>query len=93
MALILGVDRFMSECRALTNFIGNAVATIVVARWEGELDEERLAAVLDGDVETDEEGMPVRASPPDPRHPPPPPKGPHRGPFARQSSVAAPRSR
>ncbi|TMV75730.1 dicarboxylate/amino acid:cation symporter, partial [Thioclava sp. BHET1] len=39
MALILGVDRFMSECRALTNFVGNAVATIVVARWEGELDQ------------------------------------------------------
>ena len=46
MALILGIDRFMSECRALTNFIGNAVATIVVARWEGELDEDRLATVL-----------------------------------------------
>ncbi|MFO1141598.1 MAG: dicarboxylate/amino acid:cation symporter [Amaricoccus sp.] len=59
MALILGVDRFMSEVRALTNFVGNAVATIVVARWEGELDEERLAAVLNGDVETDDEGMPV----------------------------------
>src|SRR6218665_664370 len=40
MALILGIDRFMSECRAITNFIGNAVATVVVARWEGELDEE-----------------------------------------------------
>lgn len=38
MALILGIDRFMSECRAVTNFIGNAVATIVVARWEGALD-------------------------------------------------------
>ena len=62
MALILGVDRFMSECRALTNFIGNAVATLVVARWEGELDEERLAAVLDGEVETDEEGMPALAA-------------------------------
>jgi aerobic C4-dicarboxylate transport protein len=61
MALILGVDRFMSEVRALTNFVGNAVATLVVARWEGELDEERLAAVLNGDVETDEEGMPVAA--------------------------------
>jgi aerobic C4-dicarboxylate transport protein len=58
MALILGVDRFMSEVRALTNFVGNAVATIVVARWEGELDRERLAAVLNGEVETDEEGMP-----------------------------------
>lgn len=48
MALILGIDRFMSECRALTNFVGNAVATIVVARWEGELDEKRLAEVLSG---------------------------------------------
>ena len=62
MALILGVDRFMSEVRALTNFIGNAVATLVVARWEGELDQEQLAAVLDGKVETDEEGMPVLAA-------------------------------
>lgn len=48
MALILGVDRFMSECRALTNFIGNAVATIVVARWEGELDRDALNAALNG---------------------------------------------
>jgi aerobic C4-dicarboxylate transport protein len=42
MALILGIDRFMSECRALTNFIGNGVATIVVSKWENELDEETL---------------------------------------------------
>ncbi|TJV24263.1 MAG: dicarboxylate/amino acid:cation symporter [Mesorhizobium sp.] len=48
MALILGVDRFMSECRALTNFVGNAVATLVVARWEGELDEAKLARALAG---------------------------------------------
>jgi aerobic C4-dicarboxylate transport protein len=47
MALILGVDRFMSECRSLTNFIGNAVATVVVARWEGELDRDALARALD----------------------------------------------
>jgi len=46
MALILGVDRFMSECRALTNVIGNAVATLVVARWEGTLDREALAREL-----------------------------------------------
>jgi aerobic C4-dicarboxylate transport protein len=46
LALILGIDRFMSECRSLTNFMGNAVATIVVARWEGALDESRLAAAL-----------------------------------------------
>jgi len=44
MALILGVDRFMSECRSLTNFIGNAVATVVVGRWEGAVD----TAALDG---------------------------------------------
>ena len=48
MALILGVDRFMSECRALTNFIGNAVATVVVARWENALDTDQLNAALAG---------------------------------------------
>ncbi len=48
IALILGVDRFMSECRALTNFIGNAVATIVVARWEKGLDRDALNAALAG---------------------------------------------
>ena len=57
MALILGIDRFMSECRALTNFIGNAVATLVVARWEGELDRDALAAALNG------EPPPVRLGP------------------------------
>ncbi|KRB80737.1 C4-dicarboxylate transporter [Sphingomonas sp. Root710] len=46
MALILGIDRFMSECRSLTNFIGNAVATVVIARWEGALDREKLKAAL-----------------------------------------------
>ena len=46
MALILGIDRFMSECRSLTNFIGNGVATIVVAKWEGELDGETLRREL-----------------------------------------------
>ena len=46
MSLVLGVDKFMSECRALTNFIGNGVATIVVAAWEGELDRARLTAGL-----------------------------------------------
>lgn len=48
MALILGIDRFMSECRALTNFVGNAVATLVVARWEGELDQDRMRLALAG---------------------------------------------
>ena len=52
MALILGVDRFMSECRALTNFVGNAVASIVIARWEGELDARQLQLALAGTVAT-----------------------------------------
>ena len=43
MSFVLGIDKFMSECRALTNFIGNGVATIVVAAWEGELDRESCA--------------------------------------------------
>jgi aerobic C4-dicarboxylate transport protein len=46
LALILGIDRFMSEARALTNIIGNGVATIVIARWEGALDRPRLGAEL-----------------------------------------------
>ncbi|MFH3478221.1 dicarboxylate/amino acid:cation symporter [Xanthobacter variabilis] len=50
MALILGIDRFMSECRALTNFTGNAVATIVVARWENDLDKDMLDAALHGRI-------------------------------------------
>ena len=48
MALILGIDRFMSECRALTNLVGNACATIVVARWENALDKEKLALAMNG---------------------------------------------
>ena len=46
MVLILGIDRFMSECRALTNIVGNGVATIVVSAWEGELDRTKLAMAL-----------------------------------------------
>ena len=48
LALILGIDRFMSEARSLTNFIGNGVAAIVVARWEKELDPVRLTQELTG---------------------------------------------
>ncbi|HET8596357.1 MAG TPA: dicarboxylate/amino acid:cation symporter [Castellaniella sp.] len=61
MALILGVDRFMSECRALTNLVGNATASIVVARWEGELDKRQLDAALAGDtpLETDAHAQPL----------------------------------
>ncbi|MGZ5918585.1 MAG: dicarboxylate/amino acid:cation symporter [Hyphomicrobium sp.] len=46
MAIVLGIDKFMSECRAVTNFIGNGVATIIVSAWEGELDREALARGL-----------------------------------------------
>jgi aerobic C4-dicarboxylate transport protein len=48
MVLLLGVDRFMSEARAITNTIGNAVGTMAIARWVGELDMPRAAAILDG---------------------------------------------
>jgi aerobic C4-dicarboxylate transport protein len=47
LAILVGIDRFMSECRALTNCIGNGVAALVVARWEGELDMETLRRELD----------------------------------------------
>ena len=63
MALILGVDRFMSECRSLTNFIGNAVATVVVARWENALDKGQLQAALDG-----ADSLPDVAAMPQPAH-------------------------
>ena len=46
LALIVGIDRFMSECRSLTNLIGNGVATIVVSRWEREVSGEQVAAAL-----------------------------------------------
>ena len=49
MVLILGIDRFMAECRALVNVIGNAVAVVVVSAWEGELDRSKMHAVLYGE--------------------------------------------
>jgi len=51
MAILLGIDKFMSECRALVNFIGNGVATVVVAWWEGELDREKLSVALSRDLD------------------------------------------
>jgi len=57
LALILGIDRFMSEARALTNLIGNGVATVVVSRWENELDTSRMARMLNNESELEvEEG-------------------------------------
>jgi aerobic C4-dicarboxylate transport protein len=55
LALILGVDRFMSEARALTNLIGNGVATVVVGKWCGELDVRRMRKVLDSETEEEAE--------------------------------------
>jgi len=46
MAIVLGIDKFMSECRALTNLCGNGVACVVVSAWEGELDRGKLQAGL-----------------------------------------------
>ena len=55
LALILGIDRFMSEARALTNLVGNGVATVVVSRWENELDLTRLQRVLDNESDLEAE--------------------------------------
>jgi aerobic C4-dicarboxylate transport protein len=48
LAILVGIDKFMSECRALTNLVGNGVATIVVSAWEGELDRVRLRQGMEG---------------------------------------------
>jgi aerobic C4-dicarboxylate transport protein len=53
LALILGIDRFMSEARALTNLVGNGVATVVVAKWTGDLDVDRLRRELDGETDAE----------------------------------------
>ncbi|MCX3063594.1 cation:dicarboxylate symporter family transporter [Streptomyces beihaiensis] len=54
VGLIVGIDRFMSEARALTNFAGNAVATLLIGTWTGELDRDKAARVLAGDLPFDE---------------------------------------
>ena len=59
LSLLLGVDRFMSECRALTNFIGNGVITLAVARWENELDERKLHRLLDAGPAKAEDVLPA----------------------------------
>ncbi|WP_315741096.1 MULTISPECIES: dicarboxylate/amino acid:cation symporter [unclassified Bradyrhizobium] len=51
MAIVLGIDKFMSECRALTNLCGNGVACVIVAWWEGELDRDKLRIALDRDID------------------------------------------
>ena len=57
VGLIVGIDRFMSEARALTNFAGNSVATVLIGSWTGGLDKDRLDAVLEGDAPFDETTM------------------------------------
>ncbi len=61
LALLLGVERFMSEIRAVTNLFSNIFATVVIARWMGELDDERLNLVLDGEAEDELLETPVLA--------------------------------
>jgi aerobic C4-dicarboxylate transport protein len=55
LALVFGIDKFMSECRALTNLVGNGVATIVISRWEGELDADKLHATMAHPITVGEE--------------------------------------
>ena len=55
LAILLGIDKFMSECRALTNLIGNGVATVVISRWEGELDVDKLHQTMAHPITVGEE--------------------------------------
>jgi aerobic C4-dicarboxylate transport protein len=61
LALIIGIDRFMSEARALTNLIGNGVATVVVAKWDGALNARRMNRILNGEDPGDASDEPERA--------------------------------
>ena len=56
LSLLIGIDRFMSEARAITNLIGNALAAVVIARWDGALNVRRMRRILDGEtvIEADE---------------------------------------
>ncbi|WP_258087122.1 dicarboxylate/amino acid:cation symporter [Xenorhabdus bovienii] len=62
MTLILGIDRFMSECRALTNLVGNACASIVVARWENALDKDKMHQALNGNRQNPVEDISISLS-------------------------------
>jgi aerobic C4-dicarboxylate transport protein len=71
IALILGVDRFMSEARALTNLVGNGVATVVIAKWENALDERRMHQMLDQKTGLAAEEPEAAMGPPEPLLPQP----------------------
>jgi aerobic C4-dicarboxylate transport protein len=60
MAIVLGIDKFMSECRALTNLTGNGVACVVVSWWEGELDRNKLERGLNRSVDPSNVEMAVK---------------------------------
>jgi len=62
LAILVGIDKFMSECRALTNLIGNGVATVVISRWEGELDKKKLHEAMAHPIELGEAMEKVRAT-------------------------------
>nr|GFD60353.1 hypothetical protein [Tanacetum cinerariifolium] len=64
MVLLLGVDRFMSEARAITNTIGNGVGTMAIAKWVGALDTDKMNRALNGEPE------PEKAEPVAPEKPP-----------------------
>src|SRR5699024_5749233 len=71
MGVIVGIDKFMSECRALTNFTGNAVATLLIGKWTGEIDLVQARATLSGaspfdelSLEPDAHGAPADAGAP-----------------------------
>jgi aerobic C4-dicarboxylate transport protein len=66
IALILGVDRFMSEARALTNLVGNSVATVVIAKWENALDVDRMRRLLNNETELEASEPEVAMGPPEP---------------------------
>ncbi len=57
IGLIVGIDRFMSEARALTNFAGNAVATVLIGTWTKEIDKEKVGQVLAGQLPFDEKTL------------------------------------
>ena len=63
LALLLGIDRFMSEVRSITNLIGNAVATVAIAHWDDALDLKQARAVLDGTYSTETSNTPVWTEP------------------------------
>jgi aerobic C4-dicarboxylate transport protein len=66
IALILGVDRFMSEARALTNLVGNSVATVVIAKWENALDADRMRRMLNNETELEASEPEIAMGPPEP---------------------------